>query len=151
FLNSSSRVRGVPIIAWDNHADIVFGTALSGTQLDATAPVPGTLVYTPAAGDILGVGNSQVLTVNFTPTDSTHFTTASSTVHINVTKATPVLTVSAPGGAFTGAPIAALVTIASAIPGVGDTPAASLENATPTLTYFEGAGTSGTNRGATPP
>src|SRR5439155_13133125 len=68
-----------------------------------------------------------------------------------VNKATPVLTVSAPGGAFTGAPFPAAVTIGSAIPGIDDTPAPSLENVTPTLTYFEGAGTSGTSRGSTPP
>jgi hypothetical protein len=115
------------------------------------AAVPGTFIYTPAAGNILGAGNNQVLTLNFTPADSTHFTTASATVHINVTKATPVLTLSAPGGAFTGAPVPAAVTIASAIPGIDDTPAPSLENVTPTLTYFEGAGTSGTSLGSTPP
>ena len=151
FLNSSTTVKATPTITWFDPADIVYGTALSGTLLDATASVPGTFIYTPAAGNIPGAGINQVLTVNFTPADSTHFTTASATVHINVTKATPVLTVSAPGGAFTGAPFPAAVTIASAIPGIDDTPAPSLENVTPTLTYFEGAGTSGTSLGSTPP
>ena len=32
---------------------IVYGTALSATQLNATASVPGTFVYTPAAGTVL--------------------------------------------------------------------------------------------------
>ena len=40
-------------------AAITYGTALSATQLDATAPVPGTFVYTPAAGTVLGAGCSR--------------------------------------------------------------------------------------------
>ena len=33
-----------------------YGTALSATQLNATANVPGTFVYTPAAGTVLNAG-----------------------------------------------------------------------------------------------
>ena len=54
FLNSSTTVKATPTITWFDPADIVYGTALSGTQLDATAAVPGTFIYTPAAGNILG-------------------------------------------------------------------------------------------------
>jgi hypothetical protein len=36
-----------PIITWRKPADIVYGTPLSNVQLDATASVPGTFVYTP--------------------------------------------------------------------------------------------------------
>jgi hypothetical protein len=36
--------KATPIITWANPADITFGTALSGTQLNATASVPGTIV-----------------------------------------------------------------------------------------------------------
>ena len=32
-------------VTWANPAPITFGTALSSTQLNATAPVPGTFVY----------------------------------------------------------------------------------------------------------
>ena len=42
-----------PTISWTNPANIVYGTALSATQLDATASVPGTFTYTPAAGTVL--------------------------------------------------------------------------------------------------
>jgi hypothetical protein len=38
-----------PTISWPNTADIVYGTALGGMQLDASANVPGTFIYTPAA------------------------------------------------------------------------------------------------------
>ena len=71
-------------ITWANPADIIHGTALSGTQLDATASVPGTFTYIPAAGTVLGVGNGQTLAVVFTPADSTDYTGAYATVAINV-------------------------------------------------------------------
>ena len=55
-----------PVIAWDAPGTIVYGTALSSVQLDASANLPGTLSYTPAAGTILGTG-SDTLSVTFTP------------------------------------------------------------------------------------
>ena len=42
-----------PAIAWDAPGPIVYGTALSSGQLDASANLPGTFSYTPAAGTIL--------------------------------------------------------------------------------------------------
>jgi len=60
-----------PIITWNNPSAITYGTPLSATQLNATANVAGTFVYTPAAGTILNAGANQILTVNFTPTDQT--------------------------------------------------------------------------------
>lgn len=54
--------------------DITYGTALSGTQLNATANVPGSFVYSPASGTVLGAGNGQTLSVAFTPTDTANFT-----------------------------------------------------------------------------
>jgi len=55
--------------------------ALSGTQLNATASVAGSLVYTPAAGTVLGAG-SQTLSVSFTPTDTTNYTGATGSVNL---------------------------------------------------------------------
>jgi hypothetical protein len=78
-----------PIIAWSAPAAIISGTALSATQLNATAGIPGTFVYTPAAGTILGVGAAQALAVTFTPLDGVNYTTATATVAITVLKATP--------------------------------------------------------------
>jgi hypothetical protein len=88
----------VPVITWPTPAGIVYGTALSATQLHATASVAGAFVYTPAAGTVLNAG-SQALSVNFTPTDINNYTNASATVTVAVGKATPTVTVS--GGAFT--------------------------------------------------
>jgi len=75
------------VITWSNPADISFGTLLSATQLNATADVAGTFVYTPAIGTKLNEGINQDLKVDFTPTDATNYNNASKTIKINVIKA----------------------------------------------------------------
>ncbi|MFI5458881.1 MAG: tandem-95 repeat protein [Isosphaerales bacterium] len=82
-------VKRATTINWANPADIVHGTALSSTQLDATASVPGTFAYIPAAGSVLAVGNGQTLTVRFTPTDATDYIGDFATATINVKPAPP--------------------------------------------------------------
>src|SRR5947199_10314804 len=89
-------LRATPVVTWPTPADIVYGTALSGTQLNATASVPGTFVYTPAAGTVLNAGPGQNLHVDFTPTNTTNYNNASKDVTINVLKATPTITWSDP-------------------------------------------------------
>jgi ELWxxDGT repeat protein len=76
--------QATPGVVWPSPASIVYGTALSSAQLDATASVPGTFAYSPAAGTVLGVGNNQMLSVTFTPTDSTDYkkTTAATTINV---------------------------------------------------------------------
>ena len=73
-----------PIITWSNPADIAYATPLSSTQLDASANVPGSFVYTPAAGSVLNAGSGQTLSVTFTPSDTVNYTSATQTVAINV-------------------------------------------------------------------
>jgi hypothetical protein len=94
-------------MAWANPAAIVYGTALSGAQLNATATVPGTFAYTPAAGTVLGAGSGQSLSVTFTPADTT-LTVMTRSVTINVLKATPAITWANPApigyGTALGAP-----------------------------------------------
>jgi len=85
-----------PSITWPPPANIVYGTALSSTQLNASSSVPGTFAYTPPAGTVLPAGASQTLSVTFTPTDTTAYSTATSTTTITVTKATPSLTWATP-------------------------------------------------------
>src|SRR3989449_4333724 len=84
--------KGTPVITWANPADITYPTTLSGTQLNATANVPGSFIYTPASGALLNAGNGQNLKVDFTPTDTANYNPASKTVQINVQKGTPVIT-----------------------------------------------------------
>jgi hypothetical protein len=79
-----SCARNMPLIVWPVPSGIVPGTALGAAQLDATASVPGTFVYNPAAGTVLPIGNLQTLSVTFTPNDSVDYMTATASVSINV-------------------------------------------------------------------
>jgi hypothetical protein len=80
-----------PTITWATPAAITYGTALSVTQLDATAGgVAGSFAYTPAAGTVLGVG-SQTLSVTFTPSDTTDYNTATGSVTLGVTKSSVLI------------------------------------------------------------
>ena len=81
--------QATPTVAWSAPANITVGTALSSTQLDATATfdgasLPGALDYTPAMGTVLPAGNSQSLLVSFTPADTTDYKTVSASVPISV-------------------------------------------------------------------
>jgi hypothetical protein len=81
-----------PTITWATPANIVYGTPLSGTQLDASSTVAGSFSYSPVAGTILGTGK-QMLNTTFTPTDTTDYTTATASVTLTVVPGTPVITV----------------------------------------------------------
>ncbi len=81
--------KATPVITWNNPADIVYGTALGATQLNATANVPGSFNYTPGLGTVLSAGSGQPLLASFTPTDTTNYNPASKNAQINVLKATP--------------------------------------------------------------
>ena len=89
-------VKADPELSWPDPDDIVYGTPLSGTQLNATVSggVTGNFVYTPGSGDILDAGPDQLLTVDFTPTgvDATRYNAATTTAEINVVKADPSIT-----------------------------------------------------------
>ena len=82
----------VPIVTWATPAAITYGTALSSAQLNATASVAGTFVYSPAAGAVLPVG-TQTLSVTFTPTDTATYSTVTKTVNLVVNKATTTTTI----------------------------------------------------------
>jgi len=84
--------KATPVVTWTNPAGITYGTALSGTQLNATASTAGTFSYSPAAGATLGAG-SQTLSVAFVPTDTANYNSpVTATATIVIAKATPVVT-----------------------------------------------------------
>jgi hypothetical protein len=90
-----------PSIAWTTPAAIPYGTALSSTQLNATANVPGSFAYTPASGTVLNAG-AQTLTATFTPADTNTYSTATATVEVAISHASPVITWPAPAAIVQG-------------------------------------------------
>ncbi len=109
--------QATPTITWTAPAAITYGTALSGTQLNATASVPGTFVYSPTSGATPGAG-SQTLSVTFTPTDGTRYTTTTAEVTLTVNKALPTLTWTSPAAITYGTPLSATQLSATAsVPG----------------------------------
>ena len=105
-------------ITWNAPASIIYGTALSATQLNATASVPGTFVYTPAAGTVLNAGAAQALSVTFTPTDTVNYSPATGGVTITVERAAPAIAWSAPADIVYGTALSATQLNATAsVPG----------------------------------
>ncbi|MDI5951310.1 beta strand repeat-containing protein, partial [Flavobacterium yafengii] len=101
--------KATPTVNWNNPADIVYGTALSGTQLNATvSAVAGFFVYTPATNTVLNAGNAQTLSVNFTPTDTVNYNSVNgTTVQINVNKADQTIVWNNPADIVYGAALGA--------------------------------------------
>jgi hypothetical protein len=88
--------RAAPVITWPAPASMTIGSALGPGQLDATANVSGTFVYTPPSGAVLLLGN-QPVSVVFTPTDAVDYNTsaASTSISVVVVTSTCVETLSA--------------------------------------------------------
>jgi MinD-like ATPase involved in chromosome partitioning or flagellar assembly len=76
---------GLPNVHWPTPEGICYGTPLSDVQLNATAAIPGTFVYTPGPGYVLPVG-THTLWVTFNPANGQMVQSA---VSISVAKATP--------------------------------------------------------------
>jgi hypothetical protein len=105
-------IEGTPTITWATPAAIPYGAPLTSTQLDATATyngssLAGTYVYTPPAGTTtLPLGNNpatNTLSVVFTPTDTTDYTTATgSVVQQVVADTTTVVVTSSANPAYYG-------------------------------------------------
>jgi len=79
--------KDVPAIVWLAPDAIVYGTVLSGIQLDASAGIEGTFAYDPAAGTVLHAG-THTLTVTFTPADTVNWSSQTAQVQLTVDKAT---------------------------------------------------------------
>jgi hypothetical protein len=72
-----------PALRWPAPLPISYGNALSETQLNAKALVPGKFLYAPAAGTILCVGTHK-LSALFAPVDSANYSSAEAAVTIVV-------------------------------------------------------------------
>jgi hypothetical protein len=108
--------KATPVVTFSNPADITQGTALGSTQLNATANVAGTFVYTPQAGTVLAVGDGQALSAVFTPTDTTNYNPVTSSAQINVKAPVLVTTVTtASNAALTFSASAQTVTVTATV------------------------------------
>jgi Flp pilus assembly CpaE family ATPase len=90
-----SVAKAIPAITWAAPAPIIYGAALDGSQLNATASVPGEFAYTPTAGEVQAAGE-HTLSAFFTPADAASYETATAAVQITVAKAVPSITWAAP-------------------------------------------------------
>jgi Tol biopolymer transport system component len=85
------KVKAIPVITWNTPAAITYPASLTGTQLNATANVAGSFVYTPAFGTLLDAG-AQTLSVTFTPSNTADYVSESATTTIEVLKGTATIT-----------------------------------------------------------
>jgi glucuronoarabinoxylan endo-1,4-beta-xylanase len=102
---TTTTTKTTPTITWATPASIVAGTALSATQLDATASVPGTFVYNPGLGTVESAAGTVTLSATFTPTDTTDYNTATASVSLTVTavaKTMPTITWATPAPIVAG-------------------------------------------------
>jgi VCBS repeat-containing protein len=130
--------KDVPTIAWATPAAITYGTALSGTQLNAVAsfggnPVPGTFAYaignTPIATGSVLLAGSRVVTATFTPTDTATYangTTAQVTFTIE-RKPLTVTGVTAADKVFDGSAVARLDVSSATLVGIVGSDAVTLD------------------------
>jgi len=102
--------KATPMITWSAPAAISYGTAIGGSQLNASASTVGIFAYTPAAGTILNAGADQTLTVAFTPNDTTNFSGATASTSITVNKANAPIALNGLGLIYNGTPKSAAVT-----------------------------------------
>ena len=85
--------RATPQLSWTTPGPITYPTALTSTQLDASANVAGTFAYSPPAGTVLHVGGGQPLSATFTPSDTTDYSSGGQVrATITVNQGTPQLT-----------------------------------------------------------
>ena len=113
-MTTISVSQATPTITWHGPASIAYGTALGSAQLDASASVAGTYAYSPAAGTVLHAGDNQTLSVVFTPTDLTDYTTASGMTTISVSQPTLTITWHGPTSITYGAALGSAQLDASA-------------------------------------
>ena len=74
--------KATPLLSWPQPAAVIAGTLLTETQLNATANVPGTFIYSPPLGTLLTA--TQQLSVAFTPADTVNYNGATASVTITV-------------------------------------------------------------------
>jgi len=144
--NTGGQTKTNPTITWAAPVAITYGTALSATQLNATASTAGTFSYTPASGTPLKAG-TQTLSVTFEPADTTDYNSANASVSLVVNQATPTVNCPAPAALTYGAALSStqlactgsvpgsiVYTLAGNVPAMGAIPAQGTDTITVAFT-----------------
>jgi len=129
-------------VVWSNPTAITYGTALSATQLDASAtPVnAGSFVYTPAVGAVLNAG-SNPLSVTFTPSNTNYAaSTGGATLQVNPAGQSISFTTPAPATAVYNTSFTVAASSSSGL-AINYTSSGSCTNSGATYTITSGSGT----------
>jgi len=111
-------IQSSPPIAWYPQSPIVYGTALSSAQLNASSTVPGSFTYSPPANTLLTAG-AHILTATFFPSDMNTYSVATAHATLNVAKTTPSINWASPANITSGTALSAAQLNATAnVPGV---------------------------------
>jgi hypothetical protein len=108
-------------LSWNAPAAIGYGTPLGAGQLNATANLPGTFVYSPAGGIVLGAGAGRPLAATFTPADSANYIGGTVSTTIDVVPA-PLVVRTHDAAKIYGAPVPGFTAAFTGLVN-GDTPA----------------------------
>ncbi|WP_171475458.1 beta strand repeat-containing protein [Frigoriglobus tundricola] len=140
----SDAFDGAPFVASASIAGVVPG--VDDTPAASLEGVGLSLAYysgastTPLAGPPTSAGTYTVV-ASFA--GSPDYAPDNTSATFTIRQATPVLSLTALGGTYTGSPIAATASIAGIVSGVDNTPGPSLEGVGLTLAYFSGSSASG--------
>lgn len=100
--------QAAPAVTWGNPVPITYGVALSSTQLNASANISGSFVYSPTNGTVLYTGTN-LLSVIFNPTDVADYTSVTNVVSLlvlptplTVTASNAIWPIGYPAPALTG-------------------------------------------------
>ena len=104
-----------PTLTWAEPTPIVFGTALDGNQLNATAPGVGTFAYIPDFGAVLDAG-ANLLSVHFT-SSSSNYLDADASISLTILPAAQTIEFAGvPNQVFGAAPVLLTATSSSGLP-----------------------------------
>ena len=84
-------LQAAPVVTWNNPSQIVYGSALGASQLNAAANVTGNFTYTPVNGSVLNSGSNS-LSVVFTPNDSLDYSSVTDFVSVMISPANLTVT-----------------------------------------------------------
>ncbi len=143
--NPQTKVFGTADPALTDTVAGLVDTTVDGVAIDDTAATVLSGQLARAAGETVAGGPYTITQGTLASDDNYMMQFTGST--LTITPATPLVTVSAPSGTYTGAAIAATATVT----GVSGTATPDLEGVMPTLTYYAGSGTLGTDLGRAAP